>query len=115
MTGLLGAKRLLRVGTGRWGPQRAFVALSSRLRAGPSEVDPGYGCPDWLVQQLLRACAPVSITAAAFLIRLLRVEWSHTGKRVAILSQQLLRPTVAFGAIVVETRAEVVRLARRSW
>jgi hypothetical protein len=47
------------------------------------------------VQELLRDCAPVSVSAAAFLIRLLRVEWSFTGKRVAILSQQLLRPTIA--------------------
>jgi hypothetical protein len=50
------------------------------------------------VQELLRDCAPVSVTAAAFLIHLLRVEWSFTGKRVAILSQQLLRPTVGRSA-----------------
>jgi hypothetical protein len=67
--------------------------VSSGLPAGPSKVHAGYGCPECLVQELLRDCAPVSATAAAFLIRLLRVEWSFTGKRVAILSQQLLRPT----------------------
>ena len=68
--------------------------MSSGLRAGPLKVDAGYGCPECLVQELLRDCAPVSVTAAAFLIRLLRVEWISIGKRVAILSQQLLRPTV---------------------
>jgi hypothetical protein len=67
-----------------------------------------------LVQELLRDCAPVSVTAAAFLIHLLRVEWSFGGNRVAILFQQLLRPTWAMRAMVVETRAEAMRLARRS-
>jgi hypothetical protein len=54
------------------------------------------------VQELLRDCAPVSVTAAAFLIHLLRVEWSFTGKRVAILSQQLLRPTTRLPVVAGE-------------